>query len=87
VTCAGTVVAARERSRAARQTITDPAHVTTAAALRSAYQARAAAVRGPAAAAGAVAGVRALSDYDEIFALTPAASPPATSPADLQVMR
>jgi transposase len=87
VTCAGTVVAAHERSWAARQTITDPAHVTTAAALRAAYQARTAAVRGPAAAAGAVVGVRALSDYDEIFALTPPASPLASSPADLQVVR
>ena len=45
VTCAGTVVAAHQRCWAARQTITDPAHVTTAAALRTAYQARAAAAR------------------------------------------
>jgi transposase len=51
-------------------TITDPAHVTIAAALRSAYRARSAAVNGPAAKAGAVVGVRALSDYDDLFALT-----------------
>jgi transposase len=76
VTCAGTVVAAHERSWAARQTITDPAHVKAAAVLRTAYQARAAAARGPAAAAGTVVGIRALSDYDDLFALTPA-SPPA----------
>jgi hypothetical protein len=88
VTCAGTVAAARDRCRAARQTITDPAHVTTAAALRTACQASAAAVRGPAAAAGAVAGIRALSDYDDIFALTPDPRAAPTAPrADIQAAR
>jgi transposase len=87
VTCAGTVVAAHQRCWAARQTITDPAHVTTAAALRTAYQARAAAAGGPAAAAGAVVGLRALSDYDDIFALTPAPAPAAPTAAGLQAAR
>jgi hypothetical protein len=90
VTCAGTVVATHQRSWAARQTITDPAHVTTAAQMRTAYQERAAAVRGPAAAAGAVVGIRALSDYDDLFALTPVPAPePAlgSSPAGLQAAR
>lgn len=47
----------------------------TAAGLRSAFQARTAAMRGPstqAAGMGAVVGVRALSDYDALFDLTPA---------------
>ena len=90
VTCAGTVVAAHQRSWAARQTITDPAHVTTAAQMRTAYRERAAAVRGPAAAAGAVVGIRPLSDYDDLFALTPVPAPAAalaSSPADLQAAR
>lgn len=90
VTCAGAVVATHQRSWAARQTITDPAHVTTAAQLRTAYQARAATVRGAAAAAGAVVGIRALSDYDDLFALTPAPPPgpaPATPAAGLQAAR
>ena len=78
VTCAGTVVASHQRSWAPRQTFTDPAHVATAKVLRTAYQARAAAVRGQAAAPGAVVGIRALSDYDDLFALTPA---PALAPA------
>jgi hypothetical protein len=86
VTCAGTVVAAHQRCWAERQVITDPGHVAAAAVLRTAYQARAAAVRGPAAAAGAVVGVRALSDYDDIFALTPA-SPPESAAAGLQAAR
>src|ERR1019366_9868158 len=47
VRCAGTVVATHQRCWAARQTITDPAHVTTAAALRTAYQVRAAAGAAP----------------------------------------
>jgi len=70
MTCAGHVVAVHERCWDSRRTITDPAHVTTAAALRNAYRARSAAVSGPAAKAGAVVGVRALSDYDDLFALT-----------------
>ena len=88
VTCAGAVVAAHQRCWAGHQTITDPAHVVTAAALRTAYQARAAAVRGPAAAAGAAVGIRALSDYDDLFALTPAPAPAAVSAAaELQAAR
>jgi hypothetical protein len=91
VSCAGMVVAVHERCWAARQTITDPAHVATAAQLRSAYRARTAEMRGPTAAAGAVVGMRALSDYDEIFALTPTpvpAPPPMTGPRpDLTVLR
>jgi len=47
-TCAGQVVADRERSWATRQVITDPAHVGTAAQLRRAYQARTADTRRPA---------------------------------------
>ena len=70
MTCAGHVVAVHERCWDSRRTITDPAHVTIAAALRNAYRARSAAVSGPAAKAGAVVGVRALSDYDDLFALT-----------------
>jgi transposase len=91
VNCAGVQVAVHERCWAARCTITDPAHVVVAAQLRSAYQARTAEMRGPVAAAGAVVGMRALSDYDEIFALTPTPTPdpsPMTgSRPDLTVVR
>jgi transposase len=87
VTCAGAAAGTHQRSWAARQTITDPAHVTTARALRTAYQARAAAARGQAAAAGAAAGavvgIRALSDYDDLFALAPAPAP-APAPTGLR---
>jgi transposase len=83
VTCAGMVVGSHQRSWAARQTITDPAHVTTAAQMRIAYRERAAAVP---AAAGAVVGIRTLSDYDELFAPTPAPAP-ASLPAGLQAAR
>ena len=82
VTCAGTVVADHARSWASRQVITDPAHVAVAAGLRTAFTARTAAMRGPAAAAGAGVGMRALSDYDELFALTSPAPRP-----NLQVVR
>ena len=76
VTCVGAVVADHARSWAVRQVITEPAHVVLAAGLRTAFAARTAASRGPAAAAGAAVGMRALSDYDEIFALScPAARP------------
>jgi transposase len=71
VTCAGQVVASHQRCWDTRATITDPAHVATAGVLRSAYRSRSSAVSGPAAHAGAVVGVRALSDYDDLFALTP----------------
>ena len=87
VTCAGTVVAAHERCWAARQTITDPAHVTTAAVLRTAFQARTPAARGTPPAAGTVVGIRALSDYDDLFALTPAPAPAAGHRAGLQATR
>ena len=39
---------------------------------------------GPAAAAGAVVGVRALSDYDDLFDLTPSADP--TPRPDLRII-
>ena len=61
-----------------------PRPCLTAAALRTAFQARTATIRGPAAAAGAVVGVRALSDYDDMFALPPSPTPPA---AGLQAAR
>lgn len=69
VTCAGAVVADHARSWSVRQVITDPAHVALAAGLRAAFTARTTATRGPAATAGAAVGMRALSDYDELFAL------------------
>jgi hypothetical protein len=47
VTCAGTFVASHQRCWAIHQGITDPAHVVAGAELRSAYQARTAATRGP----------------------------------------
>lgn len=83
VSCAGTVVGTHVRCWASRQTITDPAHVAVAAQLRAAYQARTAATRGPVAATGTEVGLRALSDYDELFALN---TPPIPRP-DLQVLR
>jgi len=83
VSCAGTVVGTHVRCWASRQTITDPAHVEVAAELRAAYQARTAATRGPVAATGTEVGLRALSDYDELFALN---TPPIPRP-DLQVLR
>ena len=82
VTCAGDVVADHARSWASRQVITDPVHVAVAAGLRTAFTARTAAMRGPAATAGAAVGLRALSDYDDLFALTSPAPRP-----NLQVVR
>jgi len=81
--CAGTVVGTHVRCWASRQTITDPTHVEVAAELRTAYQARTAATRGPVPATGTEVGLRALSDYDELFALN---TPPIPRP-DLQVLR
>jgi len=75
VTCAGTVVATHTRCWATHQTITDPAHVAAAAELRTAFQARTAASRGPVAAAGGQVQERALSHYDEVFALDPQTHP------------
>jgi len=69
VCCAGAVVASHVRCWAVRQTITDPAHVTVAGELRTAYLSRTAALRGPVPATGTEVGLRALSDYDELFAL------------------
>ena len=67
-----------------RATITDPAHVVTAAELRKAFQTRTAATRGPVA-VGTVVGVRALSDYDDVFGLSVPTSRPARP--NLQVVR
>jgi hypothetical protein len=86
MTCAGLPVGSHQRCWTTRRTITDPAHVTTAGVLRTAYKERTAAMRGPVAAAGAVVGVRALSDYDELFDLTvPGAADPAPRP-DLRIV-
>ena len=84
VTCAGLPVADHLRCWTTRRTITDPAHVVTAGVLRTAFKDRTAAVRGPAAAAGAVVGVRALSDYDDLFDLTPSAD--TTPRPDLRIV-
>lgn len=92
VSCAGRPVASHVRSWASRAVITDPAHVVTAQQLRSLFQARTAATRGPVAAAAAVVGLRALSDYDDLFAAG-ASSPPAdpaagvSSRAVLRILR
>jgi transposase len=76
VTCVGAVVADHARSWSSRQVLTDPAHVEVAGGLRTAFKARTAAMRGPAAVAGAAVGMRALSDYDALFALpSPAPRP------------
>lgn len=82
VTCAGQVVADHARSWASRQVITDPVHVTSAAALRTAFAQRSAATRGPSPSAATGVALRALSDYDEMFAL----NVPSVRP-DLQVVR
>ncbi len=93
ITCAGTAVGVHQRCWSSRQTITDPVHVATAAGLRSAFKARTAAMRGPtsrpAAGTGAVVGVRALSDYDALFDLTPAVTDAAAVAArgKLEVVR
>lgn len=60
VTRAGRLLAAHDRCWATRQTLTDPAHVVTAAALRKQFQA------GPPPAAGDQL-VRDLADYDRAF--------------------
>lgn len=86
VTCAKTVVATHVRSWSTHQTITDPAHVTMAGQLRTAFQSRTAAMRGPVAAPGTEVGQRALSHYDEVFNL-PAAPPCPPLAPTLQVVR
>ncbi len=81
VRCGSLVVAVHDRCWSSHQTITDPAHVATAAGLRTAFKARTTAMRGPTSTstttnrtgAGVVVAVRSLSDYDDLFALTPAA--------------
>jgi hypothetical protein len=60
VSRAGRQLAAHDRCWAARQTLTDPAHVATAAALRHQFQ------HGPPPAGGNQL-VRDLSDYDRAF--------------------
>ena len=91
ITCAGSLVGAHQRCWSTHQTITDPAHVSTAAGLRTAFKARTAAMRGPAAQppSGCVVGVRALSDYDALFDLTPGVSDTAAAAAraGLEVVR
>lgn len=81
-TCAGALVADHARSWASRQVLTDPAHVQAAAQLRTAFAERTATTRGTTAATGAGVAMRALSDYDELFALSVPQSRP-----DLRVVR
>jgi len=90
VRCGDTVVGVHDRAWSSHQTITDPAHVATAAGLRTAFKARTTAMRGPnntrsRTGVGAVVTVRSLSDYDDLFALTPA--PAAAGSAGLEVVR
>ena len=85
VTCAKTVVATHVRCWSTHQTITDPVHVAVAAELRTLFQARTAATRGPVAAPGSHVGQRALSHYDEVFHLPAPPCPPGRP--DLQVVR
>jgi hypothetical protein len=84
VTCAGVVVADHARCWGVRQVVTDPAHVVTAKQLRTAFTQRSALTRGPAR-AGSEVGMRVLSDYDALFALTTTGTP-STRP-DLKVVR
>jgi hypothetical protein len=86
VSCAGLPVGRHDRCWTTRRTITDPAHVVTAGVLRTAFKERTAAMRGPVAAAGAVVGVRALSDYDELFDLATPGADAAPRP-DLRIVR
>lgn len=83
ISCAAAVVGTHVRCWGSRQTITDPVHVAVAAELRTAVQARTAALRGPVAATGTEVGLRALSDYDELFAL----NTPTIPRPDLRVLR
>lgn len=78
VTCAGQIVAAHLRCWDARQSITDPAHVATAAVLRRAYQNRRAATSTTHETRVAA---RVLTDYDDLFNLGPASSRPGTAAA------
>ena len=92
ISCAGALVGFHQRCWSTHQSITDSAHLATAAGLRTAFKARSIAMRGPtprpATGVGAVVAVRALSDYDDLFDLTP----PTTAAAavvrtDLEVVR
>jgi hypothetical protein len=70
----GRDVGVHQRCWSSHQTITDPAHVRTAAGLRAAFGARTTAMRGPtvdsASDVSAVAGARALTDYEHLFDLS-----------------
>ncbi len=90
IRCAGATVGSHARCWSTHQTITDPAHVATAAGLRTAFKARTAGMRGPTAhpaGVGAHVGVRELRDYDDLFGLTPtvADAPAEVAPARLEV--
>ncbi len=93
ITCVGRDVGVHQRCWSSHQTITDPAHVLIAAGLRTAFQARTTVMRGPttrpASDVSAVVGVRALSDYDDLFDLTPAVTDTAAvaARARLEVVR
>jgi transposase len=94
ITCAGRDVGVHQRCWSSHQTITDPAHVITAGVLRTAFKARTTTTRGPASltgtgtGVGAAVAVRALSDYDDLFALAPAApAAAAAGSTGLEVVR
>jgi len=70
VTCAGRQVAAHVRCWDQRRTISDPAHVATARALRAAFSAQRAAGRASVRTTGEQVGLRPLSVYDDLFDLT-----------------
>jgi hypothetical protein len=86
VTRAGTTVATHDRCRSKSTTITDPVHVVVAARLRTACRDRTAAMRGPVAVTGTGVGLRALTDYDDLFALNTDSATPTARP-DLRVVR
>jgi hypothetical protein len=79
ITCAGRVVASHPRCWARHQSITDPAHLAAAVALRHLRR-----LPAPDAStgAGSVAAVqvRSLADYDAVFGLTQPAAEPAADP-------
>jgi len=87
ITCVGADVGVHQRCWSSHQTITDPAHVAIAAGLRTAFKERTTAMRGlttTTTGAGTTVGLRALSDYDDLFNLTPA--PVAVPTPDLEVV-
>jgi transposase len=82
VSCAGRLVADHPRSWARRSVVTDPAHVTAAAGLRTAWkheQAARAAVRRHG--DGHQVALRALPDYDALFGVEFTAAPTAATAA------